>query len=381
MAETLSAVRHHDSPIGTWTTASARIGDSLGHLAHGIFSSLVRWCDSGELLDPFFACPVIYVYGTLSGKCGPLTQQLLGRHPAAVSGGVRGGGHFFLCEQVPETVAVLRALLQGRRAGTPGVVGGRERVVRAAEKHPNDLGFTMDIQEIAPGECTMAAEDSGPRLFVSCGGTIDVHFFPESGQGMTQLRPGDAVLVPPHIPAAACSAAPCDATCAPGYEIAPTLLGVVAVTSDQAAARTRSTPVMPATQGPAMVPVSNPFGYPVHPRAAGGEIRDAREVPGVRVLRCRDQPTTVVPWAGGELVVAVRKLGIDSRKMDVEGYTDASVAVVAPASLALPRGGALLPGEVFVRRAGWKTTLATPGAPATCVVVRGAVGGRALPAS
>lgn len=108
----LERVRHFDSPTGVWASNAARLGDSLGPFGHRLFASLVKWCDSGELLDTFLSIgKVRYLCGERSGKYHVGTWASLQRHPDARCIEIKGAGHFMLDEKPQESIDALRSLL------------------------------------------------------------------------------------------------------------------------------------------------------------------------------------------------------------------------------------------------------------------------------
>lgn len=113
-AETLQMV----SATPTWHSSAARIGDSVGVLAHQIWLSLVEWCDgrtlhSATLEQMQRRVPLRYVYGSTSGKYHATNQAAHAIHPDASAACVDEAGHFMLIDDPASTLAALRRLLSG----------------------------------------------------------------------------------------------------------------------------------------------------------------------------------------------------------------------------------------------------------------------------
>lgn len=96
-----------------WPIMTKRIGASLGLLAHRLWTSLVKWSDSGELEEIAQTLPLLYVYGTKSDKLHVQTMRLLNSHPNAKSVGIEGASHFMLSDKPQETIFALNSLMKG----------------------------------------------------------------------------------------------------------------------------------------------------------------------------------------------------------------------------------------------------------------------------
>ena len=100
-----------------WHASAQRVGESVGRLAHRIFTSLVKWCDGSNKLDGICLeqmqrrVPLRYVYGAMSGKYHEANRAAHADHPNAEAAGVEGAGHFMLTDRPDDTVAALRRLL------------------------------------------------------------------------------------------------------------------------------------------------------------------------------------------------------------------------------------------------------------------------------
>ena len=112
--ETLQMV----SSEAVWLASARDIGETVGLLAHGIWISLVEWCD-GRTLDGANLeemqrrVPLRYLYGSKSGKYHESNQAAIAAHPDARAAGVEGAGHFMLTDDPPAALAAVRELLAG----------------------------------------------------------------------------------------------------------------------------------------------------------------------------------------------------------------------------------------------------------------------------
>ena len=101
-----------------WLASARRIGDSVGLLAHGIWLSLVEWCngrtlDGANLEAMQRRVPLRYLYGTTSGKYHDDNKAAIAAHADARAIGVEGAGHFMLTDDPPAALSAVKELLAG----------------------------------------------------------------------------------------------------------------------------------------------------------------------------------------------------------------------------------------------------------------------------
>merc|ERR1712203_1057352 len=99
------------SVLPAWHDMAAKIGQSLGLLAHRSWSSLIEWMNSGKLEQLQQSVPLRYIYGEHSGKPHDKTHEILQHHPDAMAVMIPGATHFMLHDRPDQTIAAIRNFL------------------------------------------------------------------------------------------------------------------------------------------------------------------------------------------------------------------------------------------------------------------------------
>lgn len=137
------AMLHMLSSSPYWEASARKLGDGVGLLAHGIWVSLVEWCDGrrdgNTTLETMLRhVPWRFLYGTESGKFHSANRAAVGAHFDAEAAGVDGAGHFMLIDRPAQSLAAIKSLLQQFTPQTLGRKGQQSHRSRSKRRRNDE---------------------------------------------------------------------------------------------------------------------------------------------------------------------------------------------------------------------------------------------------
>jgi len=368
-------------PSGTLAHSAGKM-PTPGATAHSLFSSLVRWCEYGELADMFLAIPAVYLYGAESGAMHQGTKAALASHHDAHHAEVPGG-HWFLAEKPEEAVEALGRLLTaaGYRSqprlvhrevisveDIPAQTGAlldnvalpcHQRTTRLVlgrivgsvleDNRPqslNDFGFNLTVSDVPSANWNALHLHRAPEIFMAYKGEFEIQAG-TGGHSKVRLQQGDFVVAPPKLLRSFKCASPpealphCEVLGQPAGQIATFLLGAPWVqwarkTIEQSKANGAECDDFGGLgRGPAPVATATAGSSAtddIVPRSADQLLHEMdctqADLESI-TFRARDQPTVVVPWAQGELTFSYEELTPERPQVDLEGYQDTTMYLLS----------------------------------------------------